>query len=303
MPGQNKGLALSENESRLVTQEGEIVQLVGLSHKSFIIVLKSGETFHTHRGIISHDDVIGKEWGTQISSHNGSPFFILQPSLTDLLRNTKRATQIMYPKEIGYILLYMGIGPGSKVIEAGTGSGSFTTALAHCVGDIGRVYSYELKEETQASAQRTLKKLGLSENVVFKIRDISHGFDEKNVDAVFLDVSNPYDYLAQVRRSLKSGGHFGCLLPTTNQVIQLLVALRRHDFAFVEVCDVSVRFYKPEPTRFRPTDRMISHTGYLIFARPVLLRSQEVDDKLLREIGLVGIDVESTESNEDDSES
>lgn len=303
MPGQNKGRALSENESRLVTQEGEIVQLVGLSHKSFIIVLKSGETFHTHRGIISHDDVIGKEWGTQISSHNGSPFFILQPSLTDLLRNTKRATQIMYPKEIGYILLYMGIGPGSKVIEAGTGSGSFTTALAHCVGDIGRVYSYELKEETQASAQRTLKKLGLSENVVFKIRDISDGFDEKNVDAVFLDVSNPYDYLAQVRRSLKSGGHFGCLLPTTNQVIQLLVALRRHDFAFVEVCDVSVRFYKPEPTRFRPTDRMISHTGYLIFARPVLLRSEEVDGKLLREIGLVGIDVESTESNEDDSES
>jgi tRNA (adenine57-N1/adenine58-N1)-methyltransferase len=209
----------------------------------------------------------------------------------------------MYPKEIGYILLYMGIGPGSKVIEAGTGSGSFTTALAHCVGDIGRVYSYELKEETQASAQRTLKKLGLSDNVVFKIRDISDGFDEKNVDAVFLDVSNPYDYLAQVRRSLKPGGHFGCLLPTTNQVIQLLVALRRHDFAFVEVCDVSVRFYKPEPTRFRPTDRMISHTGYLIFARPVLLRSQEVDGKLLREIGLVGIDVESTESNEDDSES
>jgi tRNA (adenine57-N1/adenine58-N1)-methyltransferase len=284
-----------------VTQEGEIVQLVGLSHKSFMVVLKSGETFHTHRGIITHDDLIGKEWGTQVLSHNGSPFFILQPSLTDLLRNIKRATQIMYPKEIGYILLYMGIGPGSRVIEAGTGSGSLTTALAHAVGDTGKIYTYELKAGTQVSAQRTLEKLGLSKHVDFKLRDIKEGFDEKNVDAVFLDVSNPYDYLAQVRRSLKSGGHFGCLLPTTNQVIQLLVALRRHDYAFVDVCDVSVRFYKPEPTRFRPADRMISHTGYLIFARPVLLGSEEVDRKLLREIGLVGLDVEILEGNEDDT--
>jgi len=294
---------LSENDNLLVTKEGDIAQLVGLNHKSFIIVLKSGESFHTHRGILAHDDLIGKEWGTQVFSHNGSPFFLLQPSLTDLLRNTKRATQIMYPKEIGYILLYMGIGPGSRVIEAGTGSGSFTTALAHAIGSSGKVYSYEIKEETQNAAQRTLNKLGLSEIVDFKIRDINIGFDEKNVDSVFLDVSNPYDYLTQVRTSLKPGGHFGCIVPTTNQVMQLLVALRRNEFAFIDVCDVSVRFYKPEPTRFRPVDRMIAHTGYLIFARPVLLGNQPVDKKLLTEIGLVGLENVNSDEIKDDSES
>lgn len=279
----------------LTTHEGDLVQLVGLRHKSFIIILKPGEMFHTHRGIISHDDLIGKKWGTQVFSHNGSPFFILQPSLTDILRNTKRATQIMYPKEIGYILLYMGIGPGTRVIEAGTGSGSFTTALAHAIGKTGCVYSYELKTETQTSAIKTIEKLGLSESVVFKNKDIQLGFDEKNVDALFLDVSNPYDFLKQVRDALKPGGHFGCLVPTTNQVIQLLVELRRNNFAFIEVCDVSVRFYKPEPTRFRPTDRMISHTGYLIFARPIILDTALTDPDLMKEIGLTGVDDQNTD--------
>lgn len=269
------------------TQEGDLVQLVGLSHKSFIITLKSGEVFHTHRGWLNHDDLIGKKWGSQILSHNGSPFFILQPSMTDILRNTKRSTQIMYPKEIGYILLYMGIGPGSRVIEAGTGSGSFTTALAHAIGENGKVFSYEVKEINQASARKTLQKLNLLDRVELNVKDIADGFDERDVDAIFLDVSNPYDYLDQVKASLKPGGHFGCLVPTTNQVVKVLVALRRSEFAFVEVCDVSVRFYKTEPSRFRPTDRMIAHTGYLIFARPVIIEKDASDLKLLKEIGLI----------------
>lgn len=269
------------------TREGDLIQLVGLSHKSFILTLKPGAVFHTHRGILNHDDLIGRSWGSQILSHNGSPFFILQPSMTDILRNTKRSTQIMYPKEIGFILLYMGIGPGSRVIEAGTGSGSFTTALAHAVGDKGRIYSYEIKEASQLSATKTLERLNLRDRVELKVRDIANGFDEENVDAVFLDVSNPYDYLESVRASLKPGGHFGCLVPTTNQVIKLLVALRRSRFAFVEVCDIAVRYYKTEPSRFRPADRMIAHTGFLIFARPVTIESDTGDSELLKEVGLV----------------
>lgn len=276
-----------QSKATITTKEGDLVQLVGLSHKSFIITLQCGAVFHSHRGLLNHDDLIGQVWGTQVLSHNGSPFFILQPSLTDILRNTKRSTQIMYPKEIGYILLYMGIGPGSQVIEAGTGSGAFTTALAHAVGENGHVFSYEVKEANQAAAKKTLEKLKFFDRVDFKIRDISHGFDEKNVDGVFLDVSNPYDYLKQVRDALKPGGHFGCIVPTTNQVMQVLVALRRNDFAFVEVCDISVRFYKTEPTRFRPTDRMIAHTGYLVFARPVTIERGQGDLKLLQEIGLI----------------
>lgn len=266
--------------------EGDLIQLVGLRHKSFIFTLEAGKELHTHRGVVRHNDLIGKPWGSQIFSHNGSPFFLLQPSLPDILKNTKRATQIMYPKEIGYILLSMDIVPGKRVIEAGTGSGSFTTALAYYVGESGKVYSYEIKAETQAIAQKSLAKLGIADRVDFKVKDISLGFDEIEVDSIFLDVANAYDYMHIVKQSLKPGGYFGCILPTTNQVIKLLISLRQNDFAFVNVCDLSLRFYKSEPLRFRPADRMIAHTGYLIFARSVTIDQTTRNQELLDEIGL-----------------
>jgi tRNA (adenine57-N1/adenine58-N1)-methyltransferase len=283
---------LSEVVESACAQAGDLIQLVGLSHKSFIFTLVVGGEFQSHRGVIKHDALIGQPWGTQIFSHNGSPFFLLQPSLPDILKSTKRATQIMYPKEIGYILIQMGIRPGTRIIEAGTGSGSFTTALAYCIGEKGGIYSYEAKEETQRVAKRSLEKLGLNERIEFKLRDIREGFDETNVDAVFLDVSNPYDYLKQVKTALKLGGFFGSIVPTTNQVTTLLVALRQNDFAFIDICDISQRYYKAEPTRFRPTDRMISHTGYLIFARSVTIDHTLADRKLLKEIGMIGIEDE-----------
>jgi tRNA (adenine57-N1/adenine58-N1)-methyltransferase catalytic subunit len=286
------GGILSEIEETSHTKAGDLIQLVGLSHKSFIFTLVEGGEFQSHRGVIQHNDLIGQPWGIQVFSHNGSPFFLLQPSLPDILKNTKRATQIMYPKEIGYILVQMGIGPGKRIIEAGTGSGSFTTALAYCIGDRGKIYSYEVKEDTQKIAKRSLEKLGLTDRIEFKLRDIREGFDETYVDALFLDVSNPYDYLKQVKAALKPGGFFGSILPTTNQVSSLLVALRQNDFAFIDVCDISQRYYKAEPSRFRPTDRMISHTGYLVFARSVTIDHSKADPKLLKEIGMLGIEDE-----------
>lgn len=284
------------------TKAGDLIQLVGLNHKSFIFVLVDGGEFQSHKGVIKHDALIGQSWGSQVFSHNGSPFFLLQPSLPDILKNTKRVTQIMYPKEIGYILVHMGIGPGKRVIEAGTGSGSFTTALAYYLGDSGKVYSYEKKEENQRIAKRSLAKLALSDRIEFKVKDIKDGFDEKDVDAVFLDVANPYDYLAQVKEALKPGGFFGSIIPTTNQVSNLLVALRQNDFAFIDVCDISQRYYKAEPMRFRPTDRMISHTGYLVFARSVSFDRSKSDRKLLREIGVIGIEEENEFIKEQDTD-
>jgi tRNA (adenine57-N1/adenine58-N1)-methyltransferase len=138
--------------------------------------------------------------------------------------------------------------------------------------------------------------------VDFKVRDIREGFDEKQVDALFLDVSNPYDYLQQVREALIPGGQFGCIVPTTNQVISMLFALRQHDFAFIEVCDISMRFYKTEPTRFRPADRMIAHTGYLVFARPVLVDRSVSDEKLMKEIGMLNLSDEAGSEYRDDKE-
>jgi tRNA (adenine57-N1/adenine58-N1)-methyltransferase len=251
------------------SQPGDLALLVGLRHKHFIFPLVPGGSFHTHRGILYHDELIGKPWGSQVFSHQGSPFFILQPSLADLLVDLKRSTQIMYPKDIGFILTSLSVGPGQTVLEAGTGSGSMTVALAYAVGPQGRVVSYERRPEFQALARKNLERLGLDGRVDFKLGDIADGFTETDVDALFLDVPNPWDYIRQVRTTLKPGGFFCNLVPTFNQVEKLLYALRREHFAFIEVCELLMRYYKPEPTRLRPTDRMIAHTGYLIFARRI----------------------------------
>ncbi|HXF86487.1 MAG TPA: tRNA (adenine-N1)-methyltransferase [Anaerolineales bacterium] len=260
---------MSFPHSSPLAREGDLAELVGLRHKHFILTLQAGAKLETHRGVLLHDDLIGKPWGSQVFTHLGAPFFLLQPSLADLLIDIPRTTQILYPKDIGFILVTMGVGPGQKVIEAGTGSGSMTTALAYAVGPQGRVISYEVREDIQNLARKNLTRFGLASRVDFKLRDIAQGFDETDADSFFLDVPNPYDYIAQVRAALKAGGFLCCLIPTFNQVEKTLQALRQNHFAFLEVCELLLRYYKPEPSRLRPTDRMVAHTGFLLFGRKI----------------------------------
>ena len=268
------------------TQAGDLVQLVGLRHKSFIFPLIPGGDFQTHRGVLKHDDLIGLPWGSQVFSHLGTAFYLLQPSLADLLLDLKRNTQILYPKDIGFILITMGIGPGQKVLEAGTGSGSMTIGLAYAVGPQGCVVSYEQREEMQNLARKNINRTGLASRVDFKLRDIRDGFDETDADAFFLDVPNPYDYIAQVRAALKPGGYFCGIVPTVNQAEILLRALRRNRFAFLEMCEVMLRYYKPEPDRLRPTDRMVAHTGFLIFGRRIEPSTDPRAKELNTELGM-----------------
>jgi len=272
--------------SSSIARAGDLAQLVGLRHKHFIITLQEGAEFQTHRGVVKHNDLIGKPWGTQVFSHMGAPFFLLQPSLADLLINLPRTTQILYPKDIGFILVTMGIGPGQHVVEAGTGSGSMTIALASTVGAEGRVTSYEQRPDMQNLARKNVERVGLASRVDFKLRDIAQGFDETDADAFFLDVPNPYDYIPQVRAALKPGGFFCTLIPTFNQVEKTLLALRQNNFAFIEVCEILLRYYKPEPARIRPTDRMVAHTGFLIFARRIEPGEDARGRELVEEAGM-----------------
>jgi tRNA (adenine57-N1/adenine58-N1)-methyltransferase catalytic subunit len=267
-----------------LTKAGDLILLAGPRQKNFLFGLTPGDRIQTHRGILQHDDLIGKPYGTQVFSHLKRAFVLLIPSLSDLLMETRRSTQIMYPKDVGFTLVTMGIGPGQHVVEAGSGSGALTTALAFAVGPQGRVTSYEVRPEMQRLAQKNLERVGLADRVTFKLRNITEGFDEQGVDALFLDVPNPYDYLQQVRATLKSGGHFGTILPSTNQIIKLMTALYRERFAFVEVCEILLRYYQTHPERLRPTDRMVAHTGYLIFARPVLLEPDKIYEDLELEV-------------------
>ncbi len=258
-------------------QEGDIVLLLGKDKREFMFRLRAGAELHTHRGVIHHDAIIGHRWGEQVKTHIGYPYLLLQPSLDKLIRGIRRNTQIVYPKEIGYILVKMNIAPGVRVIEAGTGSGGLTLALARMVGPEGRVYTYEARPAMQALARRNLERLGLADNVVFHLRDIAEGFEEREVGALFLDVREPWHYLEAVHTALRSGGFFGALLPTTNQVSELLAALEQAPFGFVEVEELLLRAYKPVPQRLRPEDRMVAHTGYLVFARSLVVQTPNTE--------------------------
>lgn len=254
-------------------QAGDLVQLITEKQRHFIFVLTPEATFQSHNGIISHDDLIGMPWGSRVKSHIGKIFALLQPNLDDLLRDIPRRTQIMYPKEIGYVLLSLGIGPGSRVLEAGTGSGALTTALAYMVGDNGQVLTYERKPDHSQKAQENLTQYGLAHRVKFHVQDLSDGIEVENVDAVFLDLPDPENYIHLVRPALIPGGSLGCFLPTTNQVSTLITALKQNSFENIEVSEILHRYYKPSATRLRPSDKMVGHTGFLIFTRKYALYS------------------------------
>jgi len=261
-----------------VAQENDLVLLIGQDRKQFVVRLRAGGQLQTHRGCINHDDLLGQPLGREIRSHLGYPFVILEPSTFDLIKQLKRTTQIMYPKDIGYVLLKLNIMPGSRVLEAGTGSGGFTLALARTVRPDGQVYSYELRPDILRLAQKNLESLGLADCVELKLRDIAEGFDERDIDALFLDVRRPWAYLPQVVEALKDSGFFGSILPTTNQVAELVRALEaQQTFGHIEVEEVLVRPYKAVPSRLRPMDRMVAHTGYLVFARKVQREVSQAD--------------------------
>ena len=256
------------------TRPGDLVLLVGRDRKRRLIRLEPGETLQTHKGVLRHDDLIGRPWGSRVVTHMGFPFLLLRPSLNDRILHLRRISQIVYPKDAGYILLKMNIGPGARVIEAGTGSGALTMMLAHAVRPDGRVYSYDVRSDMQRLARKNLRSAGLEDVVEFKLRDVAEGFDEADVDALFLDLPNPWDYLRQAHAALSNGGFFGSILPTANQVSRLLVALERASFGFVEVEEVLLRPYKPVAERLRPTDQMVAHTGFLIFARSLVAEEE-----------------------------
>jgi len=258
-----------EREER-IAREGDLVLLVSRDYKTFLITLRAGEHLQTHQGVLAHDDVIGRPLGLRVATHLGREMLALEPSTYDLIRQTKRVTQIMFPKDIGYLLLRLNIYPGARVIEAGTGSGGLTIALARAVQPTGMVYSYEVRADIQRLARENLKRLGLVQYVRFCERDIEAGFDETNVDAVFLDLRDPWSYLPQAHAALKGGGFLGAIVPTTNQVSHLLHDLRTGGFAALEAEELMLRPYKAVAARLRPMDRMVAHTGYLVFARKVL---------------------------------
>jgi len=252
-------------------QDGDLALFVNLrDDKRYLVRLKTGGQQHTHRGIIPHDAVIGRPWGRIVKTQMGTSFLVLEPSTADLVHHIKRTTQILFPKDVGYILMKLSVRPGRLILEAGTGSGGMTLAMALATAPLGRVVTYEVRPDFQALARQNLERANAPPGVIeFKLRDIAQGFDETDADAFFLDVAEPWNFIPQVAATLRGGGFFATLIATMNQVIPTVQALERGPFGLIEVEELLLRPYKAVSSRVRPADRMVAHTGYLIFARKI----------------------------------
>ncbi len=248
-------------------EENQLVLLISPRGKRYLRTLDPTDALHTGDGVLAMQDVAAAQFGQMVLTHTGQPYRLMRPTLFDLAMGVRRQTQIIYPKEMGTILVRLGIGPGTRVIEAGSGSGSLTLALSHAVGETGRVYTHERRPEFSALAAKNLKRAGLGGNVEFIERDIAEGFAVSGVDALFLDVRTPWAYLGHVAEAVAPGAPVGFILPTVNQVDELVAALEDGPFGHIEVLETLERRWKAVPGRMRPEDRMIGHTGFLVFAR------------------------------------
>jgi tRNA (adenine57-N1/adenine58-N1)-methyltransferase len=261
--------------ARRTAQAGDLAMIFTSDYKRYVVRLHPEGATHTHLGVYRHSELIGQTWGAPMQSQLGHGALLLQPSLTDLMKTLKRGTQIIYPKDAAYIVHRLSLHAGSRVIEAGTGSGGLTTALAWAVMPTGMVFTHEMRPDIYQIARENLARVALLPYVKLFLTDIENGFKADDVDAVFLDVREPWRYLPHVRAALRPGGFFASLLPTANQVIELLAGFDKHHFADVTVEELLLRPYKPTPDRFRPDDNLIGHTGYLIFARAYRRRRRD----------------------------
>ena len=251
-------------------KEGERVYLRLEDGKNYLLKVEKGKFFSTHLGNIYFDQIIGREFGEEIYTSQGKKVYLFQPGIVENIFHMKRKTQIVYPKDLGFILLMLDIKENDRVIDVGLGSGAMCGALARLVGEKGKVYAYEKREEFISIARYNLSQWGWEERVEIKEKDIEGGFEEREIDALFLDVPNPWDYLGECWKALRGGGRLAIVSPTAGQVVEVLRGLQILPFRETEVWENLFRQYKTNPSAFRPVDRMVAHTTYMIFSRKVL---------------------------------
>jgi tRNA (adenine57-N1/adenine58-N1)-methyltransferase len=249
-------------------QDGSYIYIFLDAKRYWIRKVKAGEEFHSNKGIIKYDDIIGRPFGLKVESHSGVTFQIHKPSQTDIQISMGRNTQIVYPKDAGTILIEAGISAGCKVVEAGTGSGALTYILSKAVGPQGHVYTYEARENHYIQAEKNLKRHNALDNVTMHLKDIIEGIEEKTVDAVVLDLATPWLVVDTAHNALKSSHYLVSYSPTIEQVMKTCKAMgESRQWGMIRTLEVLQREIMVRENKTRPTTWMIAHTGYLTFAR------------------------------------
>ena len=249
-------------------QDGSHIFIFLDAKRNWIRRVVAGQEFHSNKGIIKYDDLIGKPYGMRVKSHSGIVFQIHRPSPTDIQIAMGRNTQIVYPKDAGTILVEAGIGAGMRVVESGTGSGALTSILSRAVGPSGQVYTYEIREDMYNGATKNLEKFELTDNITMHNQDILEGIKEDNIDAVVLDLATPWELTDEAHRVLRPSRYIASYSPTIEQTMKVCKALGTGGkWGMIKTLEVLQREIMVRENKTRPTTWMVAHTGYITFAR------------------------------------
>jgi tRNA (adenine57-N1/adenine58-N1)-methyltransferase len=252
-----------------IVGQNDIVVLVDESLRK-ILVDTSGKTDKIRGvGVIDPQMLVGKLYGEKLTIGN-KQFWLLVPSLQDKLQGLHRQAQIILPRDAAHILMNCAIEPGQTVLEAGIGSGALTLALASAVAPDGKIISYDIREEFIDHAMKNLRQASLANLVTTKIKDVTEGIEEKDLDAVILDIPNPWAAVGHAWKALKVGGYLGTYSPLISQVEQTVNAIAQHPFIECKTYENIQREMIVSKHGTRPSFEMLGHTGYLTFARKVL---------------------------------
>lgn len=248
-------------------REGEQVLLIDTKKRRYLITLAAGKEFHSHSGTVGHDAVIGSPEGTTFRSSHGMHYTVIRPTLSEFVLKMPRGAQVIYPKDLGPILLLADIFPGARVLESGVGSGALSMAMLRAGADI---VGYELRDDFAARALKNVTGF-LGDEVLpryrVEIRDSYEGIEETDLDRVVLDLPEPWQVVKHAERALHPGGILLAYTPQITQATQLRETLLDSAFGMAETVEVLQRGWHIEGLSVRPDHRMVAHTGFLTHAR------------------------------------
>lgn len=246
-------------------ETGEDV-LLFFDSRHAVLTRVSDRRIHTHKGYIDLKELVGLPYGIKSETNTGKAFHALRPSIEDYVRKFRHRTQVMYIKDLSYALSWMGIGPAQRVLEAGTGSGASTAAIANLVRPTGKVYSYDINGQSVEIAKANLERIGLLGHVEIKLQNVYETIDETELDAALLDLPEPWRALPVLYGALRSSGRVATFSPTINQVERTASAMEETGFLPAQTIEIIVRHYRIKEGMSRPETLMIGHTGYLTLA-------------------------------------
>lgn len=253
-----------------VIAEGEAVLLIDVKGRHFLVKLQKGGQFQYHLGGVAHDEIIGSSDGTTLKTSTGSQLKLLRPRLADYILKMPRGAQVVYPKDIGPILMWADIAVGMTVLEAGTGSGALTTALVRAVGPSGRVVTVERREDHQKTAVKTIRRWfgEIPENLDMRIGDVEEAIAEVAPERIVLDLPEPWHAVPLAAEHQPGGAVFAAYIPTIPQVQQLVETLDESGrFVETEVFETLHRTWNVSGRSVRPDHQMIGHTGFVVVSR------------------------------------